>query len=277
MTGNTNGAARPQLLVFAGPNGSGKSTINKSVREHFSGEYVNADDIARTLTHIPDARERNLQAAEMARQQREQCMAEGRDLAYETVMSTEEKVADLITAHRTGYLVSLYFITTDNPDLNVQRVINRVAQGGHAVLEAQIRQRYARSLNLLACAVEKADNALVIDNSGRRTEFVARKKDDQYEYSVTALAPPYLKACYQSLKEREESLKFLTQGHQSWTFADASHGREYAGKGVITDWHIALITPGGLEIHDRQLLSHVQHSGDHFQLAYAYQHGKRVQ
>ena len=40
---------------------------------------------------------------------------------------------------------------------------------------------------------------------------------------------------------------------------------------------VTAIRPGGLEIHDRQLLSHVQQSGDHFQLAYAYQHGKRVQ
>ncbi|MDQ3108697.1 MAG: hypothetical protein M3R17_02290 [Bacteroidota bacterium] len=46
-----------RLRVFAGPNGSGKSTIIKSVSEYKErnipldfGVYVNADDIAKTVT-----------------------------------------------------------------------------------------------------------------------------------------------------------------------------------------------------------------------------------
>jgi len=43
----------PVMLVFAGPNGSGKSSINAQVLKNpamgFSGEYINADDIAKSM------------------------------------------------------------------------------------------------------------------------------------------------------------------------------------------------------------------------------------
>ena len=37
----------PEVIVFAGPNGSGKTTITKMAKT--VGEYINADDIKRTI------------------------------------------------------------------------------------------------------------------------------------------------------------------------------------------------------------------------------------
>jgi predicted ABC-type ATPase len=41
----------PIFLMFAGPNGSGKSTITEAFRDRglFPANYVNADEIAKTL------------------------------------------------------------------------------------------------------------------------------------------------------------------------------------------------------------------------------------
>ena len=273
---NTNaGAERPQLLVFGGPNGSGKSTINSEVLQSFPGEYVNADDIARTLTHIADPRERNLLAADIARSRREQALTQRRDLAYETVMSTEEKIADMTHARSLGYEVSLIFVITDDPSLNVKRVQNRVKSGGHDVPEDRIRQRYFRSLELLACAIEKAENVRVFDNSLNVRRVVFEKYSDEVIYHPLASQPPYQLSCQDRLEQRLQSWASLT-GQTDWTFADASHGRAYSGKGHATPWHIAIQSVDGLHLHDRQLLGRVKQSGEHYELAYAYQHGKRL-
>ncbi len=135
------------VLNFAGPNGSGKSSVNSvyltSAQLGFSGEYVNADDIARTLIgKIPDDRTRNIIAAQEAEARRLACLASGKSFAFETVMSTPEKVALRSQARALGYGVDLVFVTTSDPEINVARVANRVALGGHDVATESIKSRY---------------------------------------------------------------------------------------------------------------------------------------
>ena len=62
MKADGRGTATPMMVVFAGPNGSGKSTINREFLNNpnsgFKGEYINADDIAKSLERdIPDYRD----------------------------------------------------------------------------------------------------------------------------------------------------------------------------------------------------------------------------
>src|SRR5260364_421064 len=77
-----------------------KSTITEAIVNipgQFSGEYINADDIARLLQDpISDDHRRNIKAAQIAQERRLQALHEGRDFAFETVMSTPEKVALII-------------------------------------------------------------------------------------------------------------------------------------------------------------------------------------
>ena len=83
----------------------------------------------------------------------------------ETVMSHRSKVGLLEQAQRLGYRTYLYFVATDDPAINISRVRNRVGQGGHAVPEDKITERYHRSLNLLMDAIRHSHRAYVFDNS----------------------------------------------------------------------------------------------------------------
>ncbi|WP_435022189.1 hypothetical protein TA3x_002783 [Tundrisphaera sp. TA3] len=85
---------------------------------------------------------------------------------FETVMSHPGKVEFLARARREGFRTYLYYVATDDPAINVARVRNRVAQGGHAVPEDRILSRYHRSLDLLASAIRHVDRAYIFDNSG---------------------------------------------------------------------------------------------------------------
>jgi predicted ABC-type ATPase len=85
---------------------------------------------------------------------------------FETVMSHPGKVHLLEQAQRAGYRTYLYYIATEDPDINIARIRNRVALGGHAVPEDKVRSRYERSLSLLLDAIRHTNRAYIWDNSG---------------------------------------------------------------------------------------------------------------
>jgi len=98
--------------------------------------------------------------------------------SFETVMSHESKVRFLEKAKAFGFTTYLYFICTHDPQINVQRVKNRVIEGGHDVMETKIVSRYFRSLDLLCEAFLVADRAFIIDSSNKMREVFMEKKQD---------------------------------------------------------------------------------------------------
>ncbi|MFW9621073.1 MAG: hypothetical protein ACMV16_02800, partial [Macromonas sp.] len=76
-----------------------------------------------------------------------------------------------------GFRTYLYFVATEDADINVARVEHRVAMGGHPVPEDKIRSRYQRSLGLLFDAVTCTDRAYIFDNSGDEKVWIAEVTD----------------------------------------------------------------------------------------------------
>jgi predicted ABC-type ATPase len=101
----------------------------------------------------------------MADEIRAECLAKSASFSFETVMSHPSKVEVLREARARGFRAVLFFIATESPSLNVARVRQRVALGGHDVPEDRIRARYVRTLALLPSAIEAADDAVLFDNS----------------------------------------------------------------------------------------------------------------
>jgi predicted ABC-type ATPase len=108
---------------------------------------------------------------------RREALGAGKSLTFETVMSSPDKVLFLRDARQRGFRTYLYYIATEDPEINVERVRNRVADGGHDVPEAKIRERYHRSIGLLGEAVRAADRAWLFDSSGDQAWFVAEARD----------------------------------------------------------------------------------------------------
>ena len=108
---------------------------------------------------------------------RRKALAAKKTFTVETVMSARDKVELLQDARRRGYRTYLYFIATEAPEINVQRVKNRVADGGHDVPEAKVVERYHRSLGLLADAIRSTDRAYLFDTSADEPWFFAAITD----------------------------------------------------------------------------------------------------
>ncbi len=96
---------------------------------------------------------------------RQKLLAEKKSFTMETVMSHPSKVELLAAARDTGYHNYLYFVATEDPNINISRVRNRVRLGGHTVPEDRITTRYHRSLGLLLDAIRHTHRAYIFDNS----------------------------------------------------------------------------------------------------------------
>lgn len=283
-----------RVVVFAGPNGSGKSTITEPfLRNGFNGEYINADDIARSLEpQIPDYLTRNLQAAQLADRRRQDALRAGRPFAFETVMSTPEKVAIMTQAKAAGYQVGLIFVTTDNPETNVQRVSNRVELGGHPVSPDKIRSRYHGAMGLLPAAVEHSDLASIYDNSYDQELMVAAKHRGQLVILPGAEHAPWVQEkLWTPHQARQSSLEYLQEHFErcakenptalacALKTADASHGQRYSGQvEAITSSHVLQKVGANVYVvHDRALLPPVALAPGKVQtLQYAYDKGRPI-
>ncbi len=103
---------------------------------------------------------------------RERLLAQRETFTFETVMSHRGKVEFLAEAQRRRYRTYLYFIATDDPQINISRVRSRVRLGGHSVPEDKIVSRYHSSLELLLEAIRHTHRAYIFDNSGENQESV---------------------------------------------------------------------------------------------------------
>lgn len=156
----------PTLLVIAGPNGSGKSTLRRRLEAQGIAlpDHIDPDEIASSLDGEDTQRTR--EAQRIADERRARFLSEGRSFSFETVLSHPSKIAFMWEAWAAGYFIILYYVGIADPLVNVARVADRVAKGGHPVPEDKIRARYERSMSLLAEAARVADRTYVFDNSG---------------------------------------------------------------------------------------------------------------
>ena len=173
---------KPVLLVIAGPNGAGKTTVTVSLREnHWSEnvEYLNPDEVAQQRFGNWNSPEAIIQAAQWTTNRREELLASGAGIAFETVFSAPDKVLFLERAQAAGYFVRLFFVGTSDPTINAARVARRVMQGGHSVPIEKIITRYSKSLANLAVALTFADRVYIYDNSleGQAARLCARTRD----------------------------------------------------------------------------------------------------
>lgn len=99
--------------------------------------------------------------------------------SFESVFSHESKIKILEDAKNADFKIYLYFIATSNPEINIQRVKNRVESGGHDVAEDKVNSRYYKTMNNLYSAFELSDKAFFFDNSNLKMngsfDFFAEK------------------------------------------------------------------------------------------------------
>lgn len=140
--------SQPCFTIFGGPNGSGKSTAyDRFLQAGFdSGEYLNPDEIARSLNAGSAAGTAvDLRAGREVVQRTRSLIAEGRSLVRESTLTSREIVRSAERAKAVGYRLVMVFVAVSSSYMTQGRVAIRVAKGGHDIpVEAQER-RFPRS------------------------------------------------------------------------------------------------------------------------------------
>ncbi|MCA3264554.1 MAG: zeta toxin family protein [Azospirillum sp.] len=172
----------PELHVIAGPNGSGKTTLTRKLLAHRWGAgllYINPDEIARVDFGDWNDPKNQKAAADAALSRRMAALDARRNMAFETVFSTPEKIAFLRDAKKRGYFVRFYFVGTGSPTINAARVAERMMRGEHSVPLEKIISRHPKSIANAAIVVPHLDRAYIYDNSvdGEDPREILRVKD----------------------------------------------------------------------------------------------------
>jgi predicted ABC-type ATPase len=124
---------------------------------------------------------------------RQKLIETSKSFTFETVMSFPDKIELLRKAQSRGYRTYLYYVATENPDINVSRVRYRVSRGGHSVPEDKITTRYRRSLDLLMQAVQCTHRAYIFDNSTNEHIWLAEITDGKSIEMKTDQIPRWFK------------------------------------------------------------------------------------
>lgn len=161
---------QPVFYLLAGPNGAGKSTLYRALvlagTIPATAEFVNADlHEAAHLQHITDPEQRSEHARQWADARRAALLRAGRSFVSETVFSHESKLALIKGAQSAGFFVMLLVVALDQPERLLERVAQRVLEGGHPVPPERILARYPRTLAHLTQAVRLADVAILYDSA----------------------------------------------------------------------------------------------------------------
>jgi predicted ABC-type ATPase len=143
------GEAHPALWLIAGPNGVGKTTYARRYLRAAAGfeRFVNLDEIARgfsPLTPTPDA-ETAAAAARSVLTRSAENIAARRSFALETTLAGRTHRRTVANAKAAGFAVTLIFCILPDVELALRRIAGRVAEGGHAVPEADARRRFPRA------------------------------------------------------------------------------------------------------------------------------------
>ena len=92
-------------------------------------------------------------------------------------MSSPDKIDVLLNARNSGFKNYLYYVATEDPDINISRIEHRIRSGGHPVPKEKIIARYYRSLDLLLDAIKLTNRSYIFDNSGESNVWIAEITD----------------------------------------------------------------------------------------------------
>ena len=140
---------------------SGEIYIDEEDYLHFSANDINSYSVAIVADFF-----------------KEQYLKHRISFSFETVFSHPAKIDILKRAQAVGFKTYMYFIATENPVINVNRIRERIALGGHDVPEEKTRSRYLRCMEQVRYALPYLNRAYFFDNSTEQSIYLAEYESE---------------------------------------------------------------------------------------------------
>ncbi|MBS4028735.1 MAG: zeta toxin family protein [Ignavibacteriales bacterium] len=169
------------LYVIAGPNGAGKTTVALRLLPDFlqCNEFVNADFIAKGLSAF-NTESVAVAAGRLMLERLNELKEQKKDFAFETTLSSKSFVPFLKECKEDGYFITLIYIWIESAELAIERIQNRVREGGHFIPDDVVRRRYERSVqNFVNLYLPIVDKWKIYDNTFNKMHIVALKENSE--------------------------------------------------------------------------------------------------
>jgi len=175
----------PDVFMIGGANGAGKTTAALTLMPRFLEVYelVNADEIARGLNPVkPETAD--IMAGRVMIERMEKLIEARKSFVFETTCAVHHHIKTFQQCKQAGYCIHLIFLWLPSAQMALQRVAQRVKEGGHFIPEATIRRRYINGLrNMVKTYLPMADKALILDSSAETPgsyPVIAEKTADEF-------------------------------------------------------------------------------------------------
>ncbi len=167
-----------RIIIIAGPNGAGKTTFAKEFLPNEADclHFVNADLIAAGLSPFkPEGVA--VKAGKLMLEAIDEHIRRQASFVFETTLAGKVYAKKIPQWQAQGYHVSLLFLKLQNIEIAIDRVAQRVKQGGHFIAEDVIRRRYRTGwLNFQNLYAPLVNDWAVYDNSEEQTRLIEWSK-----------------------------------------------------------------------------------------------------
>ncbi|MBQ7175927.1 MAG: hypothetical protein IJS08_00820 [Victivallales bacterium] len=126
-------------------------------------------------------------------------MEHGFSFSSETVFSHPSKIELLKEAQRKVFRTYLYFVATEYPDININRIATRVRDGGHDVPYEKVVERFHRCLDNVSHALPYVNRAYFFDNTGTEVRFIGECNDGKWRFCLVDFPKWFMKSVYKNL------------------------------------------------------------------------------
>jgi len=159
---------RPQLIVVAGPNGAGKSSISKYISSPDALIFDPDREFKRLEIKYPDLPAESIAYATDTYflDQVDFVLMNRRSFTIETNFR-DAGLMDTVTRFKdAGYVTGMVYMLLPIIAQSIERVKNRVREGGHFVDEQSIRYNFSEGRKNLVFFSDRFDNLELLDSSG---------------------------------------------------------------------------------------------------------------
>jgi predicted ABC-type ATPase len=171
----------PNIYIIAGCNGAGKTTASFTILPEILNckEFINADEIARGLSPFQPETV-SFQTGRIMLLRINELTNYKSDFAIETTLTTLSYKNTIHKAREKGYTITLLFFWLNNVGLAIERVKNRVSEGGHYVPDDIVIKRYQKGIvTLTKVFIDICDRWVVVDNSTNHDQLIAEGCSNQ--------------------------------------------------------------------------------------------------
>ncbi len=158
-----------RYIIFAGVNGAGKSTLyHTSAYERLP--RISTDEMVQREgdwknTHL------QMQMGKEAVKRIKEYFEKDISFNQETTLCGRSIMKNIQKAKKLGYSVEMYYVGVENAQIAINRVENRVKNGGHGIPEEIIKERYFQSMENLIKVISLCDKVKIYDNTEQFVEF----------------------------------------------------------------------------------------------------------